>query len=181
MVGRHSLVSFVHAALDVTELLTAVLWKNRPPFSPPDDARVVIGGDSEPVPAPEAPLSPPEIPQPIIQWGLLLPDGNVVWENSLWNGVPLGSPQQRAVLVSSLRRTAADLNFDEKAFLGHYSWARRVGIPAVHWGEEITIFPLVEEKMNGFESESEHQDLFATMTSNASLETHDKGENGCPT
>lgn len=172
MVRRCSLVDFVHTVLDVVGLLTTVMWRG-PTLSPSlDGTAAVIGGDSDPAPAP--------VPQVIVQWGLLLPDGNVVWENSLWNGVPLASPQQRSVLVSSLRRTAADLNFDEKAFLGHYSWVRRIGVPAVQWGEEVAIFPLVEPEVNGSESETNHEEFFATMSSNA-LETHTEGESGCPT
>jgi hypothetical protein len=176
---RRSLVNAVHAALDVGELLVSLWWKGPDLSGALDDTRAVVGGDPEPDPEPSPP-PPPEVPQPIVQWGLLLPDGNVVWENSLWNGVPLASPQQRSVLVSILRRTAADLNFDEKAFLGHYSWARRVGVPAVQWGEEVAIFPLVESEVNGSEPQTNHEEFFATMSSNA-LETHTEGESGCPT
>lgn len=112
--------------------------------------RALVGGDPEPhtngheLPAAAAPA----VPMPIEQWGLRLPDGNIVWENSTYQGLPLQSPQQREILVSVLRRTAADLNFEESAFLAHYGWARRHGMPMIQWGD-IAVYPLTIQREQG--------------------------------
>lgn len=140
MVGL-GLVRACHLALDVIEIATAFL--RRPPVvsAALDGARAVTGGDELP---PLPPLSPE------VQWGLRLPDGTVVWEDTLYRGHPLCTAEQRATIVEVLRRTAADLNFDEITFLGNYGWARRVGIPAIQW-RTIGVYPLMqpEHAING--------------------------------
>jgi hypothetical protein len=141
VMGR--LTNIVHATLDMGELIGFLI--RGPGLSPSfNGEQALVGGDPEPNTNGHELPAPPVVPQPIEQWGLRLPNGNIVWENCLYQGLPIREPDQRQVLVNVLRRTAADLDFDEGTFLGHYGWARRFGIPAVQWGD-ITVHPLTIE------------------------------------
>lgn len=90
------------------------------------------------------------------QWGLRLPNGSVVWDNSLWLGRSLATPEDRTVLVEVLRKTAVEIGFEEATFLGCYGWATRLGVPSMAWGP-IELVPLAgtEEENAGRDSISE--------------------------
>lgn len=59
------------------------------------------------------------------QIGLVLPNGRIVWPPNDYKGRPLGNQEDRAVMLSILRSSAAELDFDEEEFLGQYRWATR--------------------------------------------------------
>lgn len=134
---RRRLTELAHIALDFGEVIsTLVPWPSTRVAI--NGERAVIGGDAEPkTNGHELPAVEP--PRVVEQWGLRLPDGNVVWGN--YKGNALQTLPQREALVDVLRRTAADLNFEENAFLSHYGWGHRLGTPAIRWGD-IAVYPL---------------------------------------
>jgi hypothetical protein len=68
----------------------------------------------------------------ITEFGLLLPNGQVLWNN--YNGRSLEAPADRQEMVAVLRKTAEECGFPEEQFTSHYRWvSRRV---------EITVTPL---------------------------------------
>lgn len=59
----------------------------------------------------------------IIEYGIVLPNGNVLW--SQYHNWPLNSPQQRQTMVEVLRKTAGECGFSDEEFLSHYTWVTR--------------------------------------------------------
>lgn len=128
----NKLTEFAHGMVDVIETFSGLVKRPVPPVLPIGHAQIpqtVITPESR------VALRPKE------QWGLKLPDGNIVWEGTLYKGMSLASPQDRASVIAVLRKTAEDLNFDTETFLGFYGWAWRVGVPAMQWGE-TEVLPL---------------------------------------
>ena len=97
-------------------------------------------------------VEPPAAPS--VQVGLKLPNGNVLWDNALFCGNPLATPEQRALLLHALSKTAVELGFDEDEFLSRYGWAKRVGVPAMAWGQ-IEVVPLISEEPEKNRTENE--------------------------
>jgi len=131
-------LGFAHGVLDVVETIGDMVWRREPVIS------AALNGEAmmpDPPPLPEPP-PPPAAPPRFEQFGLKLPNGNIAW--TTYAGRALGTPQEREQLVEVLRRTAVDLCFDANNFLSHYGWARRLGVPAVQWGD-IELYPLVVE------------------------------------
>jgi len=133
---RHQLLGFGHAVLDVTETIGDMIWKREPVIS------AALNGEAMMPDPPPVPPEPPAAPPRFEQFGLKLPNGNIAW--TTYAGHPLSTSQERGQLVEVLRRTAVDLCFDADDFLSHYGWARRLGVPAVQWGD-IELYPLVVE------------------------------------
>lgn len=57
------------------------------------------------------------------RYGLQLPNGETVWGE--YKGLNLDLPLGRSRLFLALCKTAKQLGFDEKQFLGHYQWSTR--------------------------------------------------------
>ena len=123
-------------AADIASWAWNILW-SPPEIYPPLNGYGALTGDQSDTPTPV--ISQPV--SPAVQWGLRLPNGTIVWDNCLYQGHPLATPEQRAVLLAVLQKTAADLSFDEQEFIGHYGWARRIGVPTVAYGD-VTVIPL---------------------------------------
>lgn len=123
------------AALEVANQGLNALAPNPEPYPfPSEEIPAPLNGD-----AVEPPAAPP------VQIGLKLPNGNVVWDNAIFCGSALATPEQRTLLVLALRKTAGELGFDEVEFLSRYGWAKRVGVPAMAWSE-IEVVPLINEE-----------------------------------
>lgn len=68
----------------------------------------------------------------ITEFGLLLPNGQVLWNN--YNNRSLETPADREMMVAVLSKTAEECGFPEEQFTSNYQWVcRRV---------ETTITPL---------------------------------------
>lgn len=59
----------------------------------------------------------------VTQYGLLLPNGQVLWDN--YSNHPLGTPAEREMMVQVLRKTAEECGFTEDGFLSNYNWVSR--------------------------------------------------------
>lgn len=57
------------------------------------------------------------------EYGLALPNGTTAWNE--FRGHPVQTPQQRWLLLQVLRKTAAEIGFDEGDFLLRYGWVSR--------------------------------------------------------
>jgi hypothetical protein len=115
-------------------------------FGPPPKGRALSGDDS--VPGESAQESETDNAGPIIQWGLKIPNGNVIWDNALYVGNPISTPEQRSVLLEALKKTALELGFPPEQFLAQYGWVRRVGVPALAWSD-ASFTPLIEVEEEG--------------------------------
>lgn len=75
----------------------------------------------------------------ITEFGLLLPNGQVLWNT--YSNHPLATPADREMMVQVLRKTAEECGFTESEFLSHYSWvSRRVKTEITDLGH----FPLTD-------------------------------------
>lgn len=59
----------------------------------------------------------------IVEYGLLLPNGQVLWNN--YNGRSLETPADRLEMVQVLRKTAQECGFPEDGFVANYQWIHR--------------------------------------------------------
>jgi hypothetical protein len=92
---------------------------------------------------PEIKTAVEEVNLPRVQFGLRLPNGEIVWDTELYQNRGLATTEQRAALLVALRQTAVDLSFPEQDFLGFYGWARRLCWPRTgEVGEEVDVVPM---------------------------------------
>ena len=124
-------------------VLDAVEWGVKALRRPPviDTIRAIEGFESLQAPPPE----PEPDPGPVTQWGLKVPNGNVVWDNALYCGNPLATPEQRVAVTEALKKTALELGFVPEDFLKGFGWVSRVGVPALAWSD-ASFVPLVEQE-----------------------------------
>lgn len=59
----------------------------------------------------------------ITEFGLLLPNGQVLWNS--YSSHSLATPADRQVMVQILRKTAEECGFAQDAFISNYSWVSR--------------------------------------------------------
>lgn len=59
----------------------------------------------------------------ITEFGLLLPNGQVLWNN--YSNRSLDTMTDREMMVQVLRKTAEECGFTEEQFLDNYSWVSR--------------------------------------------------------
>lgn len=128
-------------SLDAVEWGVKTLKRRRPSVEIVHDDFGLEESSALPAAAPPLPPAPPE---EIVQWGLKLPNQNIVWDNALYCGLPLGTGEERGVLTGGLRKTAQDMGFDVSQFLAGFAWVRRIGVPGVVWSD-ATLIPLVGE------------------------------------
>lgn len=70
----------------------------------------------------------------ITEYGLVLPNGQVLWNS--YSNRSLATPSDRHTMVEVLRKTAEECGFTEEQFLSHYSWvSRRVKTEIFDLGE----------------------------------------------
>ena len=78
----------------------------------------------------------------IIEYGLQLPTGEVVWGE--YHDRPVGTPGERSTMVEVLRLTARDCGFAEEDFLKNYRWAVRVRTVTL---SPITTYAITHDQM----------------------------------
>ena len=113
--------------------------------SPPPGPPAIEHYDPIPPPPQEEIMPEQQPPQPVVQWGLKVPNGNIVWDNALYCGNPLATPEHRTSVLEALKKTAGELGFAPEDFLRDFGWVRRVGVPALAWGD-AAIVPLIEQE-----------------------------------
>lgn len=57
------------------------------------------------------------------EYGLALPNGTTAWNE--YRGHPIQTAEQRWFMLQVLRKTAAEVGFDEDEFLSCYGWVSR--------------------------------------------------------
>lgn len=102
------------------------------------DAELVTLGDTDGAP----PVATKTDTFNVIEFGLLLPDGEISWGQHA--GRPLVTSEDRANLVSVLKATSADVRFPEAEFLSRYRWTSREVVftkayPVDHDGPYLSI------------------------------------------
>ena len=79
----------------------------------------------------------------VVEYGLVLPDGNVSW--SQWLGRPFSTVLDRVSIIELLKRTAAQVGFPEDDFLSRYGWtSREVTMTKTYRDEPITLVSLTD-------------------------------------
>lgn len=63
------------------------------------------------------------------EYGLALPNGTIAWNE--YRGHPVQTDQQRWFMLQTLRKTAAEVGFDEDEFLSCYGWVWRTVITTI--------------------------------------------------
>lgn len=58
--------------------------------------------------------------------GLRLPDGTEIWPDNSWHGRGVETPEDRRVIVESLKVSARNLSVEESLLLEAYRWIVRV-------------------------------------------------------
>lgn len=87
------------------------------------------------------------------EFGLLLPNGQVLWNNH--NNHSLNTPADRDMMVQVLRKTAEDCGFTEDQFLSNYSWvSRRVKTEVTDLGT----FLLTDPRVIGVDAQDNSED-----------------------
>lgn len=89
----------------------------------------------------------------ITEFGLLLPNGQVLWNN--YSNRSLDTMTDREMMVQVLRKTAEECGFTEEQFLGNYSWvSRRVRTEVTDLGN----FALTDPEVIGVAVPAEGED-----------------------
>ena len=61
----------------------------------------------------------------VIEVGLRLPNGNIVWPPKDYNGYAFQTPEERQRLLEAIASTEASIGFDQGALLRYFSWTQR--------------------------------------------------------
>lgn len=97
----------------------------------------------------------------ITEYGLLLPNGKVLW--SAYSNQPLTTPEEREMMVQVLRKTAEECGFTEDVFLSNYKWvSRRVRTEITDLGQ----FALDDPSVIGVDNPTDDEDYGAHDNSN---------------
>lgn len=98
----------------------------------------------------------------ITEYGLLLPNGHVLWNN--YNNRSLETPADRQVMVAVLRKTAEECGFPEEQFISNYRWVcRRVETTVTDLG----VFALHDVEVVGVDNTATAEDSGGHDTGNS--------------
>ena len=100
----------------------------------------------------------------VVEYGLLLPNGQVLWNN--YNERSLETPAERLEMVQVLRKTAQECGFHEDDFTSNYKW--------IHRKVEVTvlgIFPLGDPSVIEVDSSDGGEDSVLDDTNNTTEAT----------
>ena len=99
----------------------------------------------------------------ITEYGLLLPNGQVLWNN--YNNRSLETEADRQLMVQVLRKTAEECGFPEEQFTSNYQWVcRRVETTVTPLG----VFALRNPEVVGVDNTSAEEDSQVYDTSDFS-------------
>jgi len=102
----------------------------------------------------------------ITEYGLLLPNGQVLWNN--YSNHSLNSPADRYMMVQVLRKTAEECGFTEDQFMANYSWvSRRVKTEITDLGS----FDLTDPQVIGVDGQGNSEDT-KNYDSSSSIPVH---------
>lgn len=72
-----------------------------------------------------------------VEFGLVLPNGNTVWDN--YHGYVFTTEADRQLMLAVLKQSAEDTGFDEEDFLANYEWTARKVVTTI---SRETIMPI---------------------------------------
>lgn len=126
-------------------------------------------------------VSMPTQKSTITEFGLLLPNGQVLWNN--YSNHSLNTPADRNMMVQILRKTAEECGFTESEFLSHYSWvSRRVQTEITDLGSFTLNDPVVigVDEQTDLEDTQTYDDHTDSALSANTAAVHGDGGDLCP-
>ena len=107
----------------------------------------------------------------ITEYGLLLPNGQVLWNN--YNNRSLETPADREMMVAVLCKTAEECGFPEEQFTANYQWVcRRVETTVTPLG----VFTLHDPEVVGVDNASTKEDSCSHDTSDLGTDAEDTSQ-----
>lgn len=66
-----------------------------------------------------------------VEYGLILPDGSIIWPPQQWHGRTFATPEDRQHLLSSVRLSERNLGFPPGGLVSQFAWATRTKVTAI--------------------------------------------------